>query len=385
MTAKVKTYASVFTMPLLLGVVSLVLLIALLSGQSSLLLLCALLLVLVAGAKAWSHHSLAQLRSALRVDRERLFPDDNLTLAVDVENTRFLPVWLQVAVPLGAARSSADTTLFAFQRATFEWKAKPGRRGVHRVGPVELEAADPLGFFPNVRLASSREILVYPRLVPLSPIALSRRDFFDKPSARSPVYDPTLIQGVRDYQHGRTARAIHWKVSARHNRIIEKVCEVVEHESVLMLLDVAGFEPAVFEACLEVIASLGAELDRQRYAFGLQTNGRQQDGARAALKLARREGQLAELLEALARIEAHPVEPSLAELALREPLPHGVSVVVFRYGLNAGSTRLWEALAQRKLAASLVVCDPDAAAADAASLPVHRLFDLRQSAEGARA
>jgi uncharacterized protein (DUF58 family) len=299
-------------------------------------------------------------------------------------------VWLQVAVPLPlvAATPSADTALFAFQRVSFEWTVAPRLRGVHRLGPVQLEAADPLGFFPNKRLASTCEIIVYPRLVPLQPSVLPRSDFFDQASPRSPVDDPTLMKGVRDYQQGRSARAIHWKVSARHNRIIEKVCDVVEHESVLLLVDVAGFERAgeaqrAFEECLEVVASLSEQLDRKRYAFGLQTNGRQQDGSRAALKLARSPEQLIVLLETLARIERRHTGRELSELLVRETLPHGVSVVSFSYGLDARSSRLWEALQQKKLSALQVVCDPgasDAETAAAAPMRVRRLAELRQGA-----
>ena len=391
MTSKRAHQSSAFTLPLLVWVVAFVLVVAVLAGQPALLTLCALLLALIAGANAWSRYSLAQLRCTLRVDRQRLFPDESLTLGVDVENTRFLPVWLQISVPLPlrAAPPSADTALLPFQRASFAWSVAPGVRGVHRLGPIELEAADPLGFFPKKRLANTCEILVYPRLVPLQPVALPKRDFFDNASAHSPVRDPTLIQGVRDYQYGHSARTIHWKVSARHNRVIEKVCEVVEHESVLLLVDVASFEHAAaesddarqaFESCLEVIASLGAQLDRLRYAFGLQTDGRRQDGVRATLKLARSPGQLIALLEVLARLELRATGEALSELIRSEQLPHGVSIMSFGYGLDASSSGVWQVLRKRSVSSLAVECCPDAKSAPAVSMHVRRLDELTHRA-----
>ncbi|MBW1691959.1 MAG: DUF58 domain-containing protein, partial [Deltaproteobacteria bacterium] len=47
--------------------------------------------------------------------------------------------------------------------------------------------------------------------------------------------------GTRDYQNWRPARHIHWKASASHNRLQEKVFEPSEQEKVLLAVEVSQF------------------------------------------------------------------------------------------------------------------------------------------------
>jgi uncharacterized protein (DUF58 family) len=355
-------------MPLALKLVGAGLFVALLTSQHSLLLLCSLILFTVGAAKLWSHASLAQLRSALRVDKLRLFPGETLALAVTVENTRFLPVWLRVSLPLAAALPKGrvpapkDTGLLAYQRASFEWQVTARRRGVHRIGPVQLEAADPLGFFPRSRAASECEVLVYPLLVALAPTALPRRDFLGRRSPKSPVDDPTNIQGLRDYQPSRPARFIHWKASARTQRIVEKTFQATEHEKVLLLLRADAFTDAAhsgaLERCLEVIASIAAGLDRERHAFGFASNGKLVGGAAPVLQVARSAGQLSALLELLARW--HPAADSslLDVVQSAHTLPRTLTVVYFDYALDEVSQATHAFFQHHKLALTTVICGP---------------------------
>jgi uncharacterized protein (DUF58 family) len=232
---------------------------------------------------------------------------------------------------------------------------------VQQVGPVELSAADPLGFFPRKHLAASYEVVVYPRLVALQPFSIPRRDFMGKRSPTSPVEDPSYIQGVRDYQSGRAARFIHWKASARQNRIVEKMCEVTEQEKVLLLLRADQFDTAssgdVLERCLEVAASIGDMLDRQRYAFGLASNGRLVGGGAVSVKLARSAGQFTELLEQLARFEPVAVSRILEVVQNTTSLSRTVTVIYLRFAFDEQSSALYEFLHQRRVPLVSIVAE----------------------------
>jgi uncharacterized protein (DUF58 family) len=378
---------SVFTISLTLYLVGLGLFVALLTRQSSLALLCILVFSMVAGAKAWSLASLSRLRSELRVDRQRAFPGETIVLSADVENAKLLPVWLQVSVSLdasvrslkGARRLARDSGLSSFQRVTFDWQLEALRRGVHRLGPSELEASDPLGFFPRTARAAAIELIVYPRLVPMKPTPLPRRDFFGKPSANSPIEDPTFVHGTRDYQPGRAARYIHWKASARQGRLVEKMCEPAAQERTLIALRAEGFaeEPTgeALERCLEVAASLAVQLDRLRYSVGLATNARLRGGGRATLELSRRPGQLSDLLEIMARIEPVQTSEMLDVLTYGSALSSTLTVVCFSYARDAASDTLCEFIHQRRLALVHVVCR-----AEDGDETVQRLEDLRADA-----
>jgi uncharacterized protein (DUF58 family) len=196
--------------------------------------------------------------------------------------------------------------------------------------------SDLLGFFSKEKKVEGiHEIVVYPRLVPLKPFALSRRDLFGIPGAKSPVKDPIYILGTRDYQHGQPAKHIHWKASARYQRLQEKVFETSEQEKVLIAVDVDPFARRGmkddFEHALEIAASLAVRLDRRGYAVGLMTNGALAGGGSALLPIARGPRQLPAILEALARLQMESQRGGMETLLQSSASPWGASCVYFTY------------------------------------------------------
>jgi uncharacterized protein (DUF58 family) len=381
---------SAFAMPLVLCLVGLSLFIALVATHQTLALLCALVFATTLGAKAWSRASLARLRSELRVDRRKLFPGEALALAVAVDNHKLLPIWLQVSIPSaagvrradGRSQLQRDCGLLAYQRVTFDWQLTATRRGVHRIGPIELEAADPLGFFPRRTSAAALEVIVYPRLVTLNALLLPRRDVFGKAAVRGLIDDPAYVQGIREYQPGRAARYIHWKASARHGRLLEKTCEATEQERVLLVVQAERFadDPSgvCFEHSLEVTASLAAALEQRRCSVGLITNCRVHGGG-TAVPIARKPGQLSTLLETLARLEPTPAADLLDVLEKGPALSWSVTVIWLSYALDASSAALVALLKRRKIRVVRVVCDPGEAGTNITER-VYRLADVRAHA-----
>ena len=129
------------------------------------------------------------------------------------------------------------------------------------MGPPSLAVGDLFGFYTReIKTQASVDIIVYPRLVEIKPLSLPRRAFYGIPGARSPVEDPVYIYGTKDYQPGSPARRIHWKASARHNRIQEKLCEPTEQEKILILLDVGPFAEVRAEEAFERIIEAAALL-----------------------------------------------------------------------------------------------------------------------------
>lgn len=361
---------SAFTMSLILALVGVGLFVALLSNEFAPAALCLLVFSTMAAAKIWSRFGLARVQGDLWVDSPRLFPGEKCTLGVEVANAKFLPVWLEARVALGTAVCSdagqvltQDTGLWSHQRVTFSFGLEALRRGVHRLGPVELTAADPFGFYPRTRRAASCELIVYPRLVPLHPLPLPRRDLYGKPGQLGLIGDPAYINGIRDYRGG-SARYIHWKVSASHQRLLEKICEPTAREQVLLLIRTDGFledsTGQVFEHCLEVAASAAVQLERQGYSVGLITNGGLQGDRSAVVKTSRAPGQLATLLEVLARLGPAPTGELLDSVQNEQRLT-STTVLCFCYELDAGGAALREYLVRRRVPLVTVLCRPDAA------------------------
>jgi uncharacterized protein (DUF58 family) len=308
--------STVFNSPLIWFFVAIILFVALWYRHSDLSLLAALVLLLMAGSKAWSLISLSRVSCSVHLDKGRAFPQETVTLTTNVENAKFLPVWVQIQWPWGSVLGSMDEASIApqesgllwHQRVQFHRSLKALRRGVYQVGPSHISTSDFFGFFKSKKkLNEIEQIIVYPRLVELKPVDLPKHDLFGTPGDQSPVKDPVYVMGTHDYHPSRPSRHIHWKASARHLRLQEKIFEPSEQGRIIMVLDAGTFEKdqAVdpFEYTLEVIASLILQWTKTRLAVGFMTNGTTQGGDFAVVPTGRNPKQLSTILEVLARLQ----------------------------------------------------------------------------------
>jgi len=359
---------SVFIVPLMEFLVGVCLFIALLYGQRELTLLGLLVLGITIGARLWSRLSLLKIRSFAVVDKPKLFPDESFVLRVSVANAKFLPVWLQMNVPFedafdpasGEMRFTGECGLLWYQEVRFTRELIARQRGVYRLGPAWMRVGDLFGFFSRQkRTTDDIEVIVYPRLVPLKPLLLPSRDFFGLPGAKTPIQDPIYILGTRDYQHGRPARHIHWKASARHNRLQEKIFEPSEQKKILLTLEVSQFEKANasedFERALEVVGSLAVQFDKSGYALGFLTNGLVDEGP-SILPMGRSPQQLPAILEILARLKMRP-HGRLVDIMRQAPkFAWGVSCIHCTYRLGERTQAMAHYLSHRKIPMILVMC-----------------------------
>ncbi len=367
---------TIFVLPLMQIFAVVFLFIALLYRQRDLVLLALLVLGVMGVSKVWSRVSLSSIRCYATVDKERLFPGESLVLQIGVENAKFLPVWLRVTASVDGSMScsSGDGTftgesgLLWYQRVNFRWELVARRRGIHRVGATRVTVSDLFGFFPQEREGKEgRHVIVYPRLVPLRPIDVPRRDFFGLPGARNPVEDPIYVLGVRDYQNGRPARYIHWKASARHHRLQEKAFESSEQAKVLLVVDVERFVTKKatedFEEILEVVASLAVHFDRRGYAVGFATNG-VVEGGTTILPAGRNTQQLSSLLEALARLQMEVKEDLSYTLRHRLKPVWGMSCFHFSCDDDKALRVAEGYYSHRKIPVMFVLCRSDSQEGD---------------------
>lgn len=352
---------SVFAVPLMLFFVALLLFVALLQAQQELIVLCLVTIGIMAGAYLWSLISLKHTDFRVKAVRAHLFPGEKVEIDLDVINAKALPIHMTVAATVPADLKPTDkkntlkqsSGLLGYQQATFRWHLTAIRRGVYTIGPLQVTAGDPFGFFPRPsQIPSQHEIIVFPRLIPINAKALPRREAFGVPGGYSPVSDPVHILGTRDYQPSEPARHIHWKASARHRRLQTKVFAPSQQEKTLLLLDVAGFDrlgdTLAFERTLEVIASLAEQKDRQGYATGFLTNAIIDGPSRAILPPARNPLQMAMILETLARCGRQSRIDLLGVLRHRYGIPSGTSCALFTANFDDQAQLIQASFARRK-------------------------------------
>lgn len=335
-------------------------------------MLACLVFIAVGGTKIWSVLSTARIRCDGTFDDMRAFPGESLTLATSVENGKWLPVSIQIfwtfengLKPAGKNSSilHQEASVLWHQTLRFEERFVALRRGVYQVGPPRIYTGDLLGFFKKkINAIEPGHMIIYPRLVPLKPIAIKQRDLFGTPGAKSPVHDPIYILGTRDYQISRPSRHIHWKASARHLRLQEKVFEPSGQQKVLLTLDVEAFNErrrlTSFEHTIEVLASLAVKLDRRGYAIGLAVNGSLKGGNASVVPVNRGPLQITAILETLARLQATPNQ-SIGDLIQRTVGSRwGVSCVHFCYGGGTYLSDMAKFFRKRKIPGTFLTCRP---------------------------
>ncbi|MBI5446522.1 MAG: DUF58 domain-containing protein [Deltaproteobacteria bacterium] len=384
--------SSFFLVPPIQWLVAVLFFVALLFRHRDLAIVTLSVLAFGTGIKYWAKAGHRGLVCRASVDKERVFPGEAVAIELVAENRKLLPIWLHVEIPVtpplaetpqGRVLAKGGSLLW-HQRSRLRWEWTASRRGVYAFGPARLFASDLFEFLSRLRKGSERpEVVVYPKLVALKPLRLPRRDFFGVPGARSPVEDPVFILGTRDYQHGQPAKQIHWKATARHQRLQEKVLESTVHEKVLLAVDVGSFTEhgtaEDFEETLEAVGSLAARLDRSGLSVGLATNGGVSGGGPGSVPAARTTRQLSAILEVLARLSARPRAPLLEVLRSGAELTWGMSCVYFSCVLDDSAAAGHEHVLARGVPVTHFVCRPGLASPG--SRAVRPLLDLRARGE----
>lgn len=304
--------------------------------------------------------------------------------------SRFRKLWLEVRddseLP-GHRASSVIAGLGRGREKTWIVRTLCTRRGRYRVGTAEIHSGDPFGLFPRVK-----EFMQEYYLVVLPRTERIRR--FDFPSGRLPGGDAIRHRthqvtpnaaGIRDYVPGDSLNRIHWKSTAKRQRLIVKEFEFDPQAEVWMLLDACAdvqvgelVEPAMGisagivygeyalprsteEYAVAIVASLAMYLIERDRPVGLISQG----NARHVIQSDRGEAQLLNILESLAVLEARG-NINLPDLLKVEGhrIPKGASVVMVTPSTNPELLAVAQNLARNDLSPVLILLEPESFGAE---------------------
>lgn len=118
-------------------------------------------------------------------------------------------------------------------------RTRTTRRGRFTWGPLRISSGDPLGLFHTERTIPSEEsLVVYPAPVPLDEFVLSAsEEAGDAPEYRGTSHITPNVVSVRRYSVGDSLNRIHWKSSAKLNRLMVKEFETEVQSDLWVLLD----------------------------------------------------------------------------------------------------------------------------------------------------
>jgi uncharacterized protein (DUF58 family) len=220
-------------------------------------------------------------------------------------------------------------------------------RGRHRLVPPRIATSWPFGLF-RARLAPAEErtVLAYPRRVPVPPRALRSRapEISAREVAAAVPRGGELLRGVRGWSPGDAPRAIAWRASARHGKLLTREFEREDAGRAVVALDLDTRDlrsPASVRAdAVERACSLATSLVLRLRAEGRRTALVLFDPEPVVLLSLTGERSLGRALETLALVESPGrSEPRRDPLSLLPPAAlRGARVLLVKAAIGSPST-----------------------------------------------
>jgi uncharacterized protein (DUF58 family) len=266
--------------------------------------------------------------SALRLSVGEVF-DETLML----DNISVLPrPWVQIVDGSTLPGHHADYVASMGGRQRVIWRASSTcrQRGQFQLGPISACSGDPFGLFRRrICLTHPHRILVLPRVYPLTQFALFNGGLPGRGrSSQRALQATTNVTGVREYLTGDAFSRVHWRSSARHNKLMVKEFDLDPAVDVWIFLDlqesvqVGDGEQSTEEYGVTIAATIAHYLLRQSFAVGMIVNS----GQWAVLSLDRGERQIERVLELLTIVSAGD-GPSLRESFVLDGFQFGRNTV----------------------------------------------------------
>jgi len=343
--------------PVWFEMAAMLIVVGLIVRQRAIFALAACILTVIPVAWWWNRVSLRRLDYERHFDRRRAFPGEQVKMTVCITNRKLLPLsWLEIRDEVPMALPLVDGALMPthapnigslqsvlslkwYERVTREYDLSCGSRGVHHLGRVKLRSGDLFTLFEEYEERRSDDrLIVFPRIWPMTDLALPTKDPFGERKAHHRlIEDPLRTVGVRDHRPEDGIRRIHWKATARQGELQVRVYEPTATLNLVILLNVTTFEhhwqgvlPELFERTISVAGSVATWAIGQKYKVGLVTNGclaRSDQPAR--VPPGRSSGQLTAILEMLAGVTCFPTASIERVLHRESPrLPWGATLLV---------------------------------------------------------
>ena len=113
------------------------------------------------------------------------------------------------------------------------------QRGEFTLGPTKLRSGDPFGLFTSERtFPASSKLIVLPKVIDLQEFVSPPGQLSGGRAIRKPTYEITpYASSVRDYQPGDSLNRVHWRSTAKQNRLMVKEFEQEPQANIWIFLD----------------------------------------------------------------------------------------------------------------------------------------------------
>jgi len=193
----------------------------------------------------WSRQVLGNIEATIELPSE-IYAGRPAVIGVELENTsRFLPAYGLVVRDSDGRATIHEPLLATLDRRRHSIELVFPNRGRHELGAWRLDILLPLGFFLKSKvLIFDREVLVYPRLLPTSSASVRRGGGRRSPDALESRGREGEVTQLRDYREGDELRSMHWKQTARQQRLVVVERQRTAEKPVFFVVDPRLEDPA---------------------------------------------------------------------------------------------------------------------------------------------
>lgn len=316
---------------------------------------------------------------SLRAQVGRTF-EEKFTLE---NRSRTLKLWVEIRdnsnLP-GHRASAVHSRIEKGRKKIWVVRTMCTRRGRFRLGAAELHSGDPFGLFPRkITIPTTQHVVVLPKMERIHSLNLKTGRLPGGESLRLRTQQVTPnAAGVRDYVPGDSMNRIHWKSTARRQRLISKEFEFDPRAEVWIVLDaqetvqagkvqeISGilvssvtygdFElpKATEEYAVAIVASLALYFFERDREIGFIAHG----GARHILQSDRGEAQLLRILESLAVMQAKGTNSLAATLKVEgSRISRGASVIIVTPSVDTHTIGAAQELMRSGIMTMLILID----------------------------
>jgi uncharacterized protein (DUF58 family) len=191
------------------------------TGNNALMALLGLALGSYVVSGAWSRQVLAAIEATVKLPSE-IYADRPAVVDVELANASgFFPAYGLVIRDTAGRSVFKEFFLATGQKRRHSVEVVFPKRGWQELGPWRLEVMLPLGFFLKSKiLIAGSQVLVYPRLLPVSVASMRRGGGRRSPDALESRGREGEVTQLRDFHEGDELRAIHWKQTARQQHLV---------------------------------------------------------------------------------------------------------------------------------------------------------------------
>lgn len=199
--------------------------------------------------------------------------EDELQVSLTIRNRSYLPKCLlrifescPLEEPGKETKSFLLASLGARASAKITYQVKCYRRGEFAFPQILVEASGPFGLLSRRRKFSAPlSVLVYPACYPLRGLPSASLNWSHAGATRK-RRDGDLFCGSRGYQRGDSLRHIHWRNTARWQKLMVKEFENTASSTLTIIFDTKNFgrgKESTLEYTLKIAASVILHCARQ--------------------------------------------------------------------------------------------------------------------------